>query len=388
MNIQNVISKRTGGPQLDADRNLEGLGFKQRRADKIIPEDPLILEWLKQIQDTATTNKDLLFSEEENQIHTFNNSLVAMAFIVKGEKERAERILDFYAEATDKDNDQAMLQNFYYKGKARGFFQSVSPKEIGGKEYYYNMGNSDRWMGDIAWLLLAYKYYQQTYNSEKYQEITRLLKDLLISWYKDADDGGYVQHGWRSGDKRLHENHGHPEGNIDCYAVLKICGEDEYAEKIKAWLDKSISGDKLPLDLYTWRVLAYGPEAVNLLDIPEFDLRYRKTLRVNNQPVAGFYHGPEEIENIWLDGTGHIACAYITLGDKQRGYFYSNQLDAYITERDIKGVKVHVLPYTANKSGGYNWVDTNKGFVSVGAWYIFSKNGFNPLKLEKVPVNY
>lgn len=373
------------GPQLDPDRELAGYGFKARRDKELIPEDALVLEWLKQIQDTSSKGQNLLPSMETTQIHTFNNSLAAIAFILKGEKERAERILDFFAEATDRENDSITLQNFFYKGEARGFFQHVTLNLENDLEVYRNTGNSDRWMGDILWLLMAYKYYEITYNSDKYKEITGELKDLLISWYKNEGKGGYVQHGWRNGDAKLHENHGHPEGNIGCYAVFKLCGEDKYARKIKIWLNGILKGKRLPLDLYTWRVLAYGSKSVKLLNIPEYDLRYRKTLRAKGKPVAGFYHGPDiEARNIWLDGTGHIACAYITLGDKERGYFYSNQLDAFIIEREINGIKTHALPYTANNTGGYEWVRLDRGFVSVAAWYIFAKNGFNPLRLIQV----
>ena len=45
------------------------------------------------------------------------------------------------------------------------------------------------------------------------------------------------------------------------------------------------------------------------------------------------------------------------------------------------------LPYTANKDGGYTWVDVNKGFVSCAVWYIFAKNEFNPLKLQEREAN-
>ena len=139
----------------------------------------------------------------------------------------------------------------------------------------------------------------------------------------------------------------------------------------------------LPLDLYTWRVLAYGnhPE---LLDVPDFDLRYRKTIRVNGRAAMGFYHTADlSIENIWLDGTGHIACAYLAYGDPSRGCFYSNQLDAFLIDRVIGGVKTRALPYTANQTGGYEWVRPDRGFVSVSAWYLFSKNKFNPMTLER-----
>ena len=376
------------GPILDPDRELPGIGFKERRAAELAPEDPLVLEWLRQIQDVSSPDKQLLPSAEDNQAHTFNNSLVAMAFIVKGEKERAERILDFYAKATVRDNDDPSVQNFFYKGEARGFFQYVELNAKNGVPAYHNPGNSDRWMGDMAWLLTAYKHYEKTYNSDRYKEITELLKNLLISWYKDADDGpgGYVQHGWRSGDKKLHENYGHPEGNIDCYAAFKLCDEDAYADKIRIWLGRVLKGDNLPLDLYTWRVLAFGKDYVALLNIPEYDLRYRKTVTFNGKQAMGFFdHADININNIWLDGTGHIACAFITLGDKERGYFYANQMDAFLIDREINGVLTRSLPYTANKEGDYKSIRQDVGVISVAAWYIFAKNKFNPLRLEQVP---
>lgn len=377
------------GVTLDPDRELPGIGFRQRRDEKLIPEDPLVMEWLKQTQDIGTLDKKLVPSMEDEQISTFNNALVAMAFILKDERERAERILGFFSEAVDKKNKNPALQNFFYKKKPRGFFQYAVVSSDKGNQKYYNPGDSDRWMGDNAWLLAAYKYYEKKYKSDKYKRITKLLKDLLISWYTDdpSGKGGYVRHGWIDGDKKLHENFGHPEGNIDAYAVLKLCGEEEYARKIRIWLDGVCRGNTLMLDLYTWRVLAYGKEAAPLLDIPDYDLRYRKTLAVNGKKATGFYHGPDiNIDNIWLDGTGHMACAYIAFGDFRRGYFYANQLDAFIIDRLVREKRTRALPYTANKTGGYEWVNLDKGFVSAAAWYIFAKNGFNPLQLTQVAV--
>ncbi len=382
----------SAGPQLDPNRHLEGVGFEQRRAEKMRPKDPLVLEYLKQVQDEYSQEQQLLVSQEGlgNEFHTFNNALAAMAFIVEGEQERAERILDFFAEATDKDNTDPRRQNFFLNGEARGFYQSVNIREHDGVEPY-TTAQSDRWMGDMSWLLMAYLHHQKVYGSDKYDEITGLLKTLLISWYIDDESsgGGYIQHGWRRGDAKLHEDSGHPEGNIDAYAVMKLLGEDEYAENIKRWLDEAIKGNNQPLDLYTWRVLAYGQSSANLLDIPEHDLRYRKTLIHEGKKVSGFYHGADsDATNIWLDGTGHTACAYLMYGDKQRGYFYANQLDKLMIDRDINGVHTRGIPYTVNKDNGYDWVEPDRGFTSVAAWYLFAKNGFNPMTLETVDIEF
>jgi len=364
------------GPVLDPDSTLKGIGFKQRRDLKMKNEDPLVLEYLKAIQDVSSSDRKLLPSMEGDEAHTFNNSLVAMAFILKNERERAERILDFYSNATIVDNSDLQLQNFYYQGEARGFYQHVSLST-----YRDEPNVSDRWIGDMAWLLMAYKFYEKKYQTNRYDRIIGLIKDLLISYYREDGDVGYIQHGWRNGDTKLHEDQGHHEGNIDCYVALKLCGADYYADKIKGWLDKELKNNKnLPLDLYSWRVLAFGKGYEGLLNIPEYDFRYRKILETDGEKVMGFYHGPDmEINNIWVDGTGHIACAFLSYGEKERGYFYANQLDNLVIERTINNKVTHALPYTINRTGGYEWVDTTKGFISCAAWYIFAKNEFNPL---------
>ena len=379
----------TAGPQLDPDRDLPGIGFHQRRAAAMLTEDPGVLLWLEAVQDHSSPEQALLPSQEDNEAQTFNNALVAMAFIVKGERARAERILDFYAHATRRDNTDATLQNFFYKGQARGFFQHVNLRADANIAAYHNPGLSDRWMGDMAWLLIACEYHEKTYRSPRYRPLARLLTRLLLSWYVKAGDGlgGYVQSGWRAGDQRLHEAGGHPEGNIDAYAAFRLVGRTHEAREIRVWLDRTLHGDSAPLDHYSWRVLAYGAEAAPLLEIPDADLRYRKTLSVHGREVQGFYHSADAaVENIWLDGIGHLACGFLAYGDRQRGCFFANQLDALLIDREVGGVTCRALPYTVNGQGGFDWVRQDRGFVSVAAWYIFAKNGFNPMRLERVPV--
>jgi hypothetical protein len=254
---------------------------------------------------------------------------------------------------------------------------------------YYSAPGSDRWMGDMAWLIIGLKCHEKMYGSDRYKDVTALLKNLLLGYFKEAGPGGYVQHGWRKGDAYLHEpkEGGHGEGNIDCYAAFRLCGEDAYAERVKAWLESVLNGKSLWLDQYTWRFLAFGPDYAQLLKYPDEDLRFRKTMNVNGLTVVGVFHAPEPgITNIWLDGTGHLACGFMQTPDKERGYFYANQLDKLIIERTIDGAPTHALPYTVNHQGGYDWVDTQRGFISVAAWYIFAKNGFNPMRLDWVEV--
>jgi hypothetical protein len=115
-------------------------------------------------------------------------------------------------------------------------------------------------MGDMAWLLIAYCDGHQKYGGDGYARVIGDLKGLLKSWYIDNPQGpgGYLRHGWRRGDVQLHEQTGHHEGNIDCYAGFTLLGERQLAKQIGAWLDHELADrSDLPLDLYAWRVLAY-----------------------------------------------------------------------------------------------------------------------------------
>lgn len=376
------------GPLLDPDRHLPGYGTAQRRAKTMTPEDPLVLEWLKQMQDTGTPERQLLPSTPGgDQGHTFNNVLAAMAFIRHGERERAERILDFFRDATvDRDNEDPTAQRFYLRGETRGFFQHVS---LGGRDGVSPMHappDVDRWMGDMAWLTLACLDHERTFGDQRYASLKKSLTDLLRSWYtaNPRGEGGYVQHGWRKGDSHLHEDHGHHEGNIDCYALFTLLGEKELAEQIRSWLEAELAGrNDLPLDLYTWRVLALDGQQAELLDVPDFDLRFRKAVSLRGRTIVGVFSAPAaDVENLWIEGAAHMSCAYAAAGNLARANFYANQLDGAIIEQQLTAMPSHSLPYTANGAGGYEWVNPDEGFTSTAAWYILAKQRFNPLRLK------
>lgn len=397
------------GPEMDPDSSMSGIGDLQRRAIAMTEKDPLVLEYLKQLQDydfATNTGTGLIRSMEgEDLAHTFNNAVVAMAFLLEGEKVRAEKILDFYSNATDKYNTDIRKQNFYYYNNGvsekRGFYQQVKLSTLRDEDTTNN-----RWMGDMAWLLCAYKFYERQYSSDRYVVITNLLLERLRSLYVDASYGGYtvggyVLTGWRYGDmyapgesggtndpvSPTYGRDGHHEGNIDAWAAMKLCGVGiDTLNNIEGWIENeltSIREDKdLPLDLYTWRSLAMGAEdsgTVALLNIPEYDFRYRKTIDFNGNSVTGLYSEPDNfVNNIWSDGFGHIICAYLSYGDRQRGYFYANELDKLMVTNVINGITTHAIPYAANSTGKFTDFDATKGFSSSSAWYIFAKNCFNP----------
>ena len=363
----------------------------------------LVLQYLKSIQDNFSSGHLLVPAMEDNSGQTFNNAVTAMAFILSDEKARAERILDFYADRIDSTNLLINKQNFFYNYQARGFFQNVNLNSN------YTPFICDRWMGDNVWLLFAYKHYEKKYgfsNKPKYQQLVDNFKNLLIDFYIDDPygHGGFVRHGWRWGprnsttpqnDYQLHEfdNQGNPvgheEGNIDAYAAFKLLGEEEKATKVKEWIDyrmTQLGNSGLPLDLYSWRSLAFYKEGLNyklLVNVPENDLGFKKVVTFNNKIAVGFFSRDDHsINNVWLDGTGHMACAFYFAGFPVKGDLYTSQLDSFLISKNFSGTNCLALPYTANKTGGYDWVDITKGFSSACAWYIFAKYKFNPFTLE------
>lgn len=367
--------------------------------------EEMVLRYLRSIQDNFSNEGKLVPAQEDNSGQTFNNAVTAMAFILSGEKGRAERILDFYAERTDSSNQEINYQNFFCQGDSRGFFQNIDLNN----SYYPFI--SDRWMGDNAWLLIAYKYYESEYGfngKPLYNLVAAYLKNLLLEFYiiDPTGHGGFVRHGWRWGprnspnpqnDYQLHETDslgnpiGHEEGNIDAYAALKLCGEFDKAEKVKEWIDYRMSvlqgNPGLPLDLYSWRSLAFCNDGLYyklLVNVPENSPGFKKHITFNGREVTGFFSRDDiSVDNIWLDGLGHMVCAFYSSDYPDKGNFYSAQLDSFLIQRLIGNSDCYAVPYTANISGGYDWVDITKGFSSSCSWYIFAKHGFNPFTFEK-----
>lgn len=373
-----------------------------------VNNEELVIQYLKSIQDHFSSGHLLVPAMEDNSGQTFNNAVTAMAFILEGEKERAERILDFYANRVDSSNQVINNQNFFYNYEARGFFQNVDLNNN------YTPFICDRWMGDNVWLLFAFKYYEKEYgfNSKpQYQRLVVYIKNLLLDFYIDdpTGHGGFVRHGWRWGprnsstpqnDYQLHEfdNQGNPvgheEGNIDAYAAFKLLDEEEKAAKVKEWIDyrmTQLGNSGLPLDLFSWRSLAFYKQGLYyklLVNGPENDAGFRKVVTFNNKTAVGFFSRDDHtVNNVWLDGTGHMACAFYFAGFPDKGNFYSAQLDSFLINRSFNGINSQSLPYTTNKTGGYDWVDVTKGFSSACAWYIFAKHKFNPFTLETLSAN-
>lgn len=320
-----------------------------------------VYQWLYQQQDNDT---GLLSSQEDDRASTYINALTVMVFTLKNDNEslsKAERILDYF-------NSRCDDSEFYTENEARGFYQYRS------SETGYPDTNSNRWMGDNAWLLMAIRYYKDSTGDTAYDSMADEITNLLESFQQPE---GYIASGWEKGDNNFSTD-GHPEGNLDAYNALLSYGKITAAEKVKQWLDfNDLDWKYGPLDLHSWRVLSLGSEYGFCLNDTD---QYKRIIDYKNSEVTGFVPFTHLNNNIWSEGTGQMAVSFYKAGYKELGDKYLSELEKLLFEPaafpGTQTVAYLALPDPDN----YEWVHTDKGHVAGVCWYIFAKNRFDPFE--------
>jgi hypothetical protein len=354
---------------------------------------PLVYQWLSQQQDN---NTGLLPGHQDPQNHyasyTYINALAVMAFTLNGDYAKAENILKFFNSRAGEFSggrcdsfDSACMATLLCDADPAhlcGFFQARS-SETG----EYDLTDNDRWMGDMAWLLMSIHHYKAATGNPSYDAMADAIVNLLISFQQPA---GYIAVGWENGDQSFN-NAGYAEGNLYAYKALLLFGKSQEAQKVKDWLDYVDIGDeweKGALDVHFWRVLSLGKEyGYGLPDVERTDddpLRYKSTINYHGSEVSGFLPHPFNntvclmADNIWTEGTAGMAAAFYKAGYQERWGFYVGELEKLIIEpAGFPGTRA--LPYLALADPAcYNWVDPTKGQVASVTWYIFAKEHYDP----------
>jgi hypothetical protein len=338
--------------------------------------------WLSQQQDGTT---GLLPSQQDQTANTYNNALAVMVFTLKGDYAKAKRILDyfknsaseFFAERCGDFGSVCSTTDPCDGTHPCGFFQSRNSK-TGAFDPV-----SNRWIGDMSWLLMAIHHYEGATGDMSYASMVTATIRLLKN-FQQSD--GYIASGWMQGDQVFTTTGAH-EGNLGAYKALSLFGENQAAQQIKHWLDTNDMGSMVweagPLDLHSWRVLSLGKEYGYVLpDVERTDdtaIRYKSTITFNNSLVTGFLPYPHYcVENIWSEGTGGMAASFYKAGYRERGDFYVGELEKLLFEpADFPGTQA--LSFFALSSPScHAWADPTKGHVAGVCWYIFAKEHFDP----------
>jgi len=298
----------------------------------------------------------------------YPNALAAIAFLEHGDRGRCERILEFFEAKR----------------------QSVLLAKPGGFNQFYDAvtgdthTDSDRWMGDNCWLLIALNRYSARTKSDRYHAMTNEIADWLES-LQDEDGGIWAGYN-KSGLMRAKST----EGNLDAFAALSL--RPLSRERVVHWLwEKAWIADAgrfrmgstnndPALDTSAWGVLALGTRAWPAMLFAQKHLGRIKIAEDNGKLIEGFTDFADK-DRIWFEGTGQMACAYWIGGWNVRAEHTILELEKAMLPSPTHPVTMTIPCHSNDPSweGG-----ATKGFVPSVCWYLFAKWKFNPMRPEKI----
>ncbi len=308
----------------------------------------------------------LLGNQEDDDFSgVYPNALAAICFVHQGDVARAERIFQFF------DNH---------------FEAEFAPDTPGGFHQFWDArtgtvhGDTDRWVGDNAWLLIALNYYQKQTDRNDFSTMQNGIAQWLIS-LQDADGG--ILSGFTKAGPMMHKS---TEGNLDCYAALEAYPEAR--RKIRDWLTSQMwvaseqrfrmgsTVAEAALDGVSWGIAALGPEYSNSLVYAEQQFQRTDKSEGSGNAVTGFadFLGKPRV---WLEGTGQMAVAYNAVGQKARAEDLVRELEqAMVPSAKFPGTMG--IPCSTSDPA---WQGaTRKIFVPSQTWYLFGAWDFNPME--------
>lgn len=316
---------------------------------------------------------------------TYDQALAAMNFTYRKNPQLAQRIFNVYG-------------NIYNGGA--GFSGFHDEYDISSSAGSFTVLNSSRTAGPNAWMLLALIHYKNVTGSTAYDGMMGGIAGWLLA-LQDTD--GAVRFGRVGGSLLSNKS---TEHNFDCYAAFSAysragggAGYSTGANSIMNWLRNEMyipgeqrfnvgereNGDANPdkaLDAYSWAPLALS-SFTHLLAAAQTDFGTTKTNDLTGIAVTGFdFSGlptlPVDKDAVWLEGTGHMAVAYYSVGDVSNGDFYMQELEKAVVNTSTSG---QGMSYATNNGTAYGFfMDSLNPAASSAAWYLFAKRKFNPFK--------
>lgn len=318
-----------------------------------------IYEWLLHQQEHTG-----ILGNQENEYFSglYTNALAAICYIHEGDIARAERVFSLFNGRLD-----------VAKALPGGFPQFWEANT--GQPHL----DSDRWIGDNAWLLIALNHHYYKTGKHTFAEMRQTIAEWLIS-LQDVDGeikSGFNQDGlmyWKS-----------TEGNLDCYAALI----DYPAErnKIGRFLREEmwVPGEgrfrmgstvsESALDCLSLGVAALGRDYSRALQYAEAALLCQQISDATGNAVTGFCDFTTR-DRIWLEGTGQMVVAYHVAGQEDGMQRFLGELDKAVMPSSRFAGTVGLPCHTNNPA----WTTGSTTiFVPSQAWYLFGVWQFNPM---------
>lgn len=406
--------------------------FEFYKSPKIASDEAY--RWLKNQQDID--DNGFVQSFEENwedgspkQIaYTYDQAVASIAFLLKRDNERADKILDIMAKIQDEDG--SWINSYWSNNSTDG--------KINGQEFRKHVG-------PVSWMTLAVMSREKLTgdtSSPKAQKYRQMAVKALDWCLKFEQPNGGIAGGetlWNTdGNGYSPEPYSSTEHNLDMYAALdyfkKVLPDkkEKYSktqEGIKGFLDNVVwdNGRKtfqggynnktkkldnlLPLDVNPWSILAIGTQkpygdTLKSVEKPTDDSSTEKKYRhsvfyKDNLYINGYdFNWKSEIgkiddnnesdlrnaltkrtPDIWFEGSAFMSLAYERLGDR-------NQADKIISEiskaQGQHGSNLGGVPYSLRGSSNGYWNMSTQNCVSSTGWLVMAIDRFNPFMGEKI----
>ncbi|MEE8359978.1 MAG: hypothetical protein V3S04_03525, partial [Candidatus Omnitrophota bacterium] len=396
-----VINKRTD-MRLKELRNIERVrvNLEKRTADKMY--DWILLHQNRRTKLIPSYEGDAFLKDVA---FIYDQSLAAQAFLLYGDSESAEDILDFFK---------------YKASKRRGAFVNAYDVNVG------SIVEHDVHTGPNTWIGIAAIQHMDMVGTRDYLPMAKSIGDWLIKLQNDDKDGGL-----RGGPNETWYS---TEHNLDAYAFFtmlhKKTGDDKYkraARKVLGWIKDNAFTDTgrinrgkgdatIATDTFSWAIAALGPATLiesgmdpdaimkfaedNCKVTVDFQRPDGKIIKVTGFDFARNKHMARGgvISTEW---TAQMVVAlrimrdfHEKVVDLKRAYVYRNKYNFYLSQLEKMiisspsklGQGAGCLPYATqdNVDTGHGWrtpKGKNTGSVSATAYGIFAIKGYNPLKL-------
>jgi len=331
--------------------------------------------------------------EPMQSVSLYDQSIAAIAFMLRGDLGQATGILNALEFLQEKEGEHAgswytMYQVFTNDdGLAQGTSEPDVPTGVWGLEYR-------RHVGPMAWVLMAIRAYEElTGDKTTYRQMAINTLEYMKRFKQPS---GALSGGW-SWDN-LPEVFTSAEFNMDAYGVYEYFGKEtgnvEYmsiAAGIKEFLTETMWNDRdghfhvgwredsqtidtdPMMDVNPWGVLSLGSDYARAVKWVEDSGLYGKGI-----DGVTLYDFDFDADDHWYEGSAFVALAYLMLGNEEAHADILSRIAHFQTKPGDRDRIPGGIPYSHYGTHNGYWQMENRPSVSSTAWLIIAQEGFNP----------
>lgn len=351
-----------------------------------------------------------------NTAFTYDNALVAMAFLSEGDDERATAVLDALAYAVEHDRYQpGRIRNAYGAGNIALTMNGKEIAQLPGwwdskaQAWYedaYQVGSN---VGNSSYAALALLHYaaegKDATRAKRYRTIAQQLMDWVIDECSDGKDGftagydGWPENGPGGATVYTYKS---TEHNIDAYAAFselaRQTGKERYRTAaqsalrfVKSMYDTKTglfyvgttndgstpSKGNIVLDAQVWSALALGKE------FTPYE-RALKQLDGMRTASGGYrFHVCDE-KAFWCEGTAFTALMHKLRGEDARTKATFDALKKVQLKSGLfPAATADDLTTGIDLTDGSPWLYGTNAHIAPTAWFVLACNGYNPYTFGK-----